>query len=759
MESSTFFGAAEIEEARLQSDKLGGLRRRCIPLHRARRSAERHDEPRGAQAGLQKVEGHVDLGGTSHWYFEPQTALVIPTEGSIEVWTGDQNPVATQQSVSSVLQMPARGPAGLPLSCLLHLRPLRRGSVLPPPRPQGWLWSGCQCGKCEWNDVLDRTNSRRPGFGGTVLAHPKDILDRKGKRWKELCTSAGWMAAGSAAADVLAGEGAAVARIPEPVRADILEKERVPYLTRMRIIRSHIDAMGAEKQLQPSGDQTGRHPRRSSGRLGRAHLPYIRAAMVQALHVGSTQSDYEAEFDGDGKLSKIQMRFHMDVGCFLGDADDDLSMAIGFSDNAFYCPSFKCDGVPYMTHTMHRTSQRAPGVLQSICSMQVILEHISRSLKLPFELVQEKNFYSAGQQTPFGDTLGSDVYNWTLPELWQQLKRDADFDTRSSAVDTFNSANRWRKRGIAMVPCKYVMGLSDYNMNALVNVYSDGSVLVAHGGCEIGQGIHTKVAQAVAYTLGVDLKYVQVADTETSKTPGNACTGGSGTSESCSQAAINAAQVLKDRLASYRTGGKSWPEAAMAAAQAKENLSAEGFFKGAASAENAHTYAVYGAGMSEVEVDVLTGEMEILRVDILMDLGRQLNAAVDIGQLEGGFVMALGYFFTEELKFDEQARPLNLGTWEYKIPSAFDIPREFNVSIMKPVLNPSGVLGSKACAEPVMPLAASAYFAVKQAVGAARKQLGLGDGFFDLPVPATVECIQQACAPQGGGGVPTGLGA
>jgi len=471
------------------------------------------------------------------------------------------------------------------------------------------------------------------------------------------------------------------------------------------------------------------------------------------------KSDYEAEFDGDGKLSKIQMRFHMDVGCFLGDADDDLSMAIGFSDNAFYCPSFKCDGVPYMTHTMHRTSQRAPGVLQSICSMQVILEHISRSLKLPFELVQEKNFYSAGQQTPFGDTLGSDVYNWTLPELWQQLKRDADFDTRSSAVDTFNSANRWRKRGIAMVPCKYVMGLSDYNMNALVNVYSDGSVLVAHGGCEIGQGIHTKVAQAVAYTLGVDLKYVQVADTETSKTPGNACTGGSGTSESCSQAAINAAQVLKDRLASYRTGGKSWPEAAMAAAQAKENLSAEGFFKGAASAENAHTYAVYGAGMSEVEVDVLTGEMEILRVDILMDLGRQLNAAVDIGQLEGGFVMALGYFFTEELKFDEQARPLNLGTWEYKIPSAFDIPREFNVSIMKPVLNPSGVLGSKACAEPVMPLAASAYFAVKQAVGAARKQLGLGDGFFDLPVPATVECIQQACAPQGGGGVPTGLGA
>jgi len=306
-----------------------------------------------------------------------------------------------------------------------------------------------------------------------------------------------------------------------------------------------------------------------------------------------------------------------------------------------------------------------------------------------------------------------------------------------------------------MTPSKYVMGLSDYNMNALVNVYADGSVLVAHGGCELGQGIHTKVAQAVAYTLGIDLKYVQVADTETSKTPCNGGTGGSGTSESCTQAAIHAAQVLKGRLASHRTEGKPWPEAAMAAFTAKVDLSAEGFFLGAPSGGNKNTYAVYGAGVSEVEIDVLTGEVEILRVDILMDLGRQLNAAVDIGQLEGGFIMALGYFFTEELKFDEQARPLNLGTWEYKIPSAFDIPREFNVAIMKPVLNPSGVLGSKACAEPPMALAASAYFAVKKAAGAAREQLGLGDGFFDLPVPATVECIQQACMPQGG--VPAGV--
>lgn len=421
-------------------------------------------------------------------------------------------------------------------------------------------------------------------------------------------------------------------------------------------------------------------------------------------------------------------------------------MAISWSDNTFFCPSFKSNGVGYVTHTPHRTSQRAPAVLQSITSINVVCEHVANSLGLEFEDVMELNFYKVGQKTPWGDVIGSSTFNWTMPQIWTKLKTDAQFADRKKAVDHFNLIeSRWRKRGIAMVPVKYGIGLNFYKSIAIANIYADGTVLISHGACELGQGLNTKVAQAAAFVLGIDIGLIRIADTETSKAPNNTGTGGSAASECTAKATAMACQEVLTRLADYRKDPKtSWQDAVGAAIGAGVCLSAEGWY---ANTDQNNSYATFGAAMSEVEIDVLTGEWEIRRVDILMDLGYQLNAAIDIGQLEGGFIMALGYFFTEQHLFSPAGEQLTIGTWEYKIPSYSDVPQEFNVQILNPaVQNPNGVFGSKASAEPPLSLAASAYFAVKKAIYAARQELGLGTDFVPLAIPCTVEEIRKACA-------------
>lgn len=617
---STFITKDELIEGPLrQLEKVGGLRRRGLPVMRANFSLKKTEE--GATPGTLQVSGSVETGGQVHFYMEPQTSIVIPSEDGLEVWSGDQDPAFNQMSLSELLDMPSHK---------INVRVRRVGGAFGGKLArQVPLSASCAIAALKW---------RRPVFGSN---------------------------------------------------------ERV------------LDQMMTQ----------GREP---------------------------ITADYTGTYNADGRMMSLTMDLHFDGGWFLGDNSGDLAMAVQFSDNVYYCPTYKCNGVPYTTHTPHRTSQRAPGVVQGITAHEVVLEHVGRQLGIPFEDIQERNFYQVGQVTPWGDKIGVGNFNWTIPQVWQKLRQDSNFDARKVAVDSLNQTSRWRKRGIAMVPVKYGMGLNFYNSLAVVNIYGDGSVLVAHGGCEVGQGIHTKVAQVVAFTLGIDLSLVRVADTETSKAPNNTCTGGSGTSECTSAAARMAAEELVQRLAPYRQQHPVWADAVAAAKAAAVCLSAEGWYVNQAPPPN--SYATYGAAVSEVEIDLLTGEMEIVRVDILMDQGWQLNAFVDIGQLEGGFVMALGYFFTEQVLFAKDGKQLNVGTWHYKIPSYYDTPQQFNVSLLNPAIeNPGGVLGSKASAEPVMSLAASAYFAVKYALYAAREQNGIGSAFFNLPIPATVENIRAAC--------------
>jgi len=303
-----------------------------------------------------------------------------------------------------------------------------------------------------------------------------------------------------------------------------------------------------------------------------------------------------------------------------------------------------------------------------------------------------------------------------------------------------------------MTPVKYGMALAGYAQGALLNILSDdGTVMVATSGCEVGQGLNTKVVQAVAFGLGVPIENITIGSTSTDKIPNFGETGGSGTSESCVQAVINACKILQDSLAPVREtlpSGYTWNQLISTAFSQGVNLSATAFFDPTQN-DNGYefSYFVYGAACSVVELDVLTGETEILSTDIVYDGGISLNPVIDIGQVEGAFVQGIGFFFTEDTITDSKTgRIINNGTWDYKPPGALDIPIQFNVTFLKNTPNQANmaVLSSKASGEPPYMLAASAFFALKNAIRAARADIK-DDSDFILDSPATVEKIQLAC--------------
>jgi len=298
----------------------------------------------------------------------------------------------------------------------------------------------------------------------------------------------------------------------------------------------------------------------------------------------------------------------------------------------------------------------------------------------------------------------------------------------------------------------------------LVNVYSDGSIVITQTGCEIGQGLYTKVAQMASYALGfalgekknVPLSFIRFAETNTAVTPNAMFTGGSTGSEGSAEATRLACEELVARLKPIVAGieqkrqeSKSdkeitWPEVCAAANGASVNLSAIGKWSGAGN--QSFSYHNYGVGFSEVEIDVLTGESNVLETDIIYDAGKSLNPAIDIGQAEGAFVIGLGFYTREDALYDESGRLLSIGTWEYKPPVVKDIPVSFNVDLYQDSQFDKGILSSKASGEPPLILASSVGCAIRQAILAARKDAGKEDEWIELDTPFTVEKIQQACA-------------
>lgn len=496
--------------------------------------------------------------------------------------------------------------------------------------------------------------------------------------------------------------------------------------------------------------------------------------------------DYEVGYTADGMITALTYTMYIDAGNDKNDAIGGLYMGMNWADNAYYIPNYRATATLAFTNTPGRTSMRAPGVVQSCFATEMIVERIAYELNLPVTAIQERNFIRDGQTT----ILGQPITDCTLPTVWGTLMERSCFDQRLADVELYNSNNLWRKRGISAVPVRYGIGWNGYNQGIRIGIRSsDGTVTIAHGGCEIGQGINTKVVQVVANQLGVDISMVKCKYTATDKVVNAATTGGSGTSEVVCQAAINACAVLNARLDPYRnnatystpasqpniryavgsrgaTGRQSkvgpdeWVRL-LQSLPSDVSLNSEGWYS---PMENPNgqpfQYFVYGACVSEIEMNVLTGEVHVLAAEIVYDCGVSLNPAVDIGQIEGAFVMGQGYFLQEQVEYSSSGSLKNIGSWEYKPPNAQDVPGVFNVTLMKNMYNKAGILGSKATGEPPYVLSNSIFFAVKKAIDSARwDQLNVHQRsvnqwggstpvslpYLQLSAPLTIDQRQQAC--------------
>eukprot|EP00775_Hariotina_reticulata_P012370 gene12370-12505_t len=414
------------------------------------------------------------------------------------------------------------------------------------------------------------------------------------------------------------------------------------------------------------------------------------------------------------------------------------------ADCVYNFPAQRVRGHMCKTNIASNTAFRGFGGPQGLMVAELIMERISKHLGQKDSLaLRQPMLYKDGDTTHFGMAGG--------------------WEARRAAVDDFNCKNRWRKRGLALTPTKFGIAFTKLTYNqggALVHVYTDGTVLVTHGGVEMGQGLHTKMAQVAAHELGIPVSQVFIAETSTDKVPNASPTAGSASTDLYGMAVLDACQQISARLAPYRqeaaAKGWSFKDIATQAYMDRVDLSAHGFYAtpeitgfGGARPFN---YFVFGAAVSEVELDALTGDWHLLRTDIVMDVGNPINPAIDIGQVEGGFVQGMGWLCLEEMIWGDKAhawvRPGHLftkGPGTYKIPTANDVPIDFRVTLLQNTPNPRAVHSSKAVGEPPFHLGAAVFFALKDAVYAARAAAG-HTGWFNLDAPATPERLRMACA-------------
>ncbi|XP_052261039.1 uncharacterized protein LOC127865162 isoform X4 [Dreissena polymorpha] len=449
---------------------------------------------------------------------------------------------------------------------------------------------------------------------------------------------------------------------------------------------------------------------------------------------------YQVGFDDTGKLNGVKVTYYCDCGYSVNDCT--VGDIMYFGDNAYYCPNWHMVPVAVQTNTPSNSYCRAPGSTPGIFIMETIMQHISKTLCKDSTEVKQLNLYKKGQVTPGGMTLNY----CSIASLFTQLEDSAEFSTRMKAVKMFNQDNRWKKKGLSVVPIKYGVPWNTQNYGVNVAVYSqDGTVAVSHGGIEVGQGINTKVVQVCAYEFGIPVEMIKVKPTNVLTAAGSCYTGSSVTSELVCQSVVNACQMINQRIAPVKAKLKdpTWLQIVQECYNEGIDLATHSWFK--PQSDDHFQYNSYGVTCTEVELDVLTGEHEISRVDMLFDCGESLNPFLDVGQVEGAFVMGIGYWLLEESIYDQTSGAyLTNGTWDYKPPTAKDIPADFRVTLLKDAPNPVGILRSKACGEPPLCMSCSVLFALKHAVEEARKETGQ-DEYFPLNGPATVEVIQQAC--------------
>ncbi len=486
-------------------------------------------------------------------------------------------------------------------------------------------------------------------------------------------------------------------------------------------------------------------------------------------------------------------------------------------DNAYYIPNYETTIDVCRTNTAPNTAYRAFGDIQGTLILENAIEDAAVALDMDAAELRQKNLYVEDQETPGGQRLD---YCY-LKDVWAYAKDKSDFDRRKLQVEDYNRANKWRKRGISLIPLKYGSGFNLVMLEqttALLSIYeSDGSIIIQQGGVDMGQGMMTMLTQIAAYALNVPLATVRVESSDTRVIPNPSSTGASTGTQYNGTAIKNACTEMKARMEAFVQGirevkgddycvtknidywnynngwqaspasskGKTiWQNIVSMAFSARVNLqvqanarisggegdvpniefkpyaaqpkgteiaiAANGSFS---EAVNPYIGFTYNAACAEVEVDILTGETKILRVDLIYDMGKSLNPAIDVGQIEGGFMQGVGYVLTENIVYQQRGESTGVmtsdNTWRYKPPAISTVPIEMNVMLFPRELakrvpeDPNLLYSSKEVGEPPLVLANSVFFALKSAIRASRVERGLSP-FFELPAPATVQAVRTA---------------
>jgi xanthine dehydrogenase large subunit len=502
---------------------------------------------------------------------------------------------------------------------------------------------------------------------------------------------------------------------------------------------------------------------------------------------------YRAGIDAQGRILGIDFT-HL-VRCGWA---QDLSLAVAdramlHADNCYHLPDIRIESHRLKTNTQSATAYRGFGGPQGIIGIERVIDHVAHALKKDPNEIRKLNYYRAAQPTGpgTGHRIGStysatnaqpqttpyfmEVEDFIGQDIHDALEKSSNYQARRTEIAAWNSTNPILKRGLAFTPVKFGISFTLTWLNqagALVHVYQDGSIHLNHGGTEMGQGLNQKVAQVAASVFGVDTSQVKITATDTAKVPNTSATAASSGADMNGMAAQNACEIIRARMADFladklgtqpnevrfengtvRAGGESYPFAQIAAwaYQARISLSSTGFYatpkinwdrvKGKG---RPFLYFAYGAAITEVVIDSLTGENRILRTDILHDAGTSLNPALDIGQVEGAYVQGAGWLTTEELVWNAKGALTTHAPSTYKIPACSDRPPIFNVALWDKPNREDTVGKSKAVGEPPFNLGISAFLALSDAIAAC----GDGTRYPNLDAPATPERILKAVQDQ-----------
>ena len=481
--------------------------------------------------------------------------------------------------------------------------------------------------------------------------------------------------------------------------------------------------------------------------------------------------EYDVGFDARGRLQGIQLELAGNCGYSPDLSASIVDRAMFHADNAYYLGDATINGHRCKTNTASNTAYRGFGGPQGMVAIEQVMDHIARHLGLDPLAVRKINYYGKTErnETHYYQTVEHNL----LDEMTADLEASSQYAQRREAIKAFNASSPYLKKGLALTPVKFGISFTASFLNqagALIHVYTDGSIHLNHGGTEMGQGLNTKVAQVVAEVFQVDISRVQITATNTDKVPNTSPTAASSGTDLNGKAAQNAAEIIKQRLiafaaATYAVSEQevifhngqvlvgelllSFETLIQQAYFGQVSLSSTGYYKTpkifydrSQARGRPFYYYAFGAACAEVIVDTLTGEYKMLRTDILHDVGASLNPAIDIGQVEGGYIQGAGWLTMEELVWNAKGKLMTNGPASYKIPAVADMPLDLRVTLVENRKNPEDtVFHSKAVGEPPFMLGIAAWCAIKDAVASLANYRVQPD----IDAPATPERVLWGC--------------